>query len=80
MGPASTGLLGAAAPLSVLACSTSRPMGGAIPAPRHAGVTVYACPDSVHFSIRQVGDSVVLSLPERTATLPRVAPADAGSS
>jgi heat shock protein HslJ len=33
---------------------------------------VYACLDSVRFSIRPNGDSVVLSLPERTAILPRV--------
>jgi heat shock protein HslJ/membrane-bound inhibitor of C-type lysozyme len=47
-------------------------VGAATPAPRHAGTTVYACPDSVRFSIRQVGDSVVLSLPERTVALPHV--------
>jgi putative lipoprotein len=77
-----TGLLGAVAALSILACSTSRPAGksepsverppgGATAAPRRAGTTVYACPDSVRFSIRPSGDSVVLSLPERLDTLPR---------
>jgi heat shock protein HslJ/membrane-bound inhibitor of C-type lysozyme len=77
------GLLGAVAGLSIIACSTSRPAGrpespaarppeGTTPAARLAGTTVYACPDSVRFSIRPAGDSVVLSLPERVATLPRV--------
>jgi heat shock protein HslJ/membrane-bound inhibitor of C-type lysozyme len=49
-----------------------RPAGETTPAPRHAGTTVYACPDGVRFSIRPVGDSVVVSLPERMDTLPRV--------
>lgn len=49
-----------------------RPRAGATPAPLHAGTTVYACSDSVRFSIRPSGDSVVLSLPDRTAALPRV--------
>ncbi len=72
--------LRAAAALSLLACPASRPAerperptpDTATAAPRPAGTTVYACPDSVRFSIRPVGDSVVLSLPERTVTLPRV--------
>jgi membrane-bound inhibitor of C-type lysozyme len=33
---------------------------------------VYACPDGFRFSIRPAGDSVVLSFPERTDTLPHV--------
>jgi membrane-bound inhibitor of C-type lysozyme/uncharacterized membrane protein len=70
MVPPRAGLLGAVAGLSIIACSTSRP--ATTPAPRLAGTTVYACSDSVRFSIRPAGDSVVLSLPERVATLPRV--------
>jgi len=77
------GLLGAVAGLSIIACSTSRPAGrsespaerrpkGTTPGPRLAGTTVYECSDSVRFSIRAAGDSIVLSLPERLATLPRV--------
>jgi membrane-bound inhibitor of C-type lysozyme len=47
--------------------------GGAAAAALRAGTTVvYACPDSVRFSIRPVGDSVVLLLPERLDTLLRV--------
>jgi membrane-bound inhibitor of C-type lysozyme/heat shock protein HslJ len=70
VGPARAGFLGAVAGLSIIACSTSRP--ATTPAPRLAGTTVYICSDSVRFSIRPAGDSVVLSLPERVATLPRV--------
>ena len=83
MEPAGTGLLGAVVALNILACSTSRPAGkseppaerlpgGATPAPLRAGTTVYACPDSARFSVRPSGDSVILSLPERLDTLPRV--------
>ena len=83
MVPPRAGLLAAVAGLSIMACSTSRPAGRSespaerppertTPAPRLAGTTVYACSDGVRFSIRQAGDSIVLSLPERMATLPRV--------
>jgi len=69
--PTRAGLLGTVAALGIPACSTSRPAGKSEP-PAHAGTTVYACPDRVRFSIRPSGDSVVLSLPERLDTLPRV--------
>jgi heat shock protein HslJ/membrane-bound inhibitor of C-type lysozyme len=79
MNRASVRALGAAAALGLLACPASRPAerperptpDTATAAPRLTGTTVYACPDGVRFSIRPVGDSVVLSLPERTDTLPQ---------
>lgn len=41
-------------------------------APRVTGSTVYACAGEVRFSVRPLGDSLVLALPERTDTLVHV--------
>ena len=67
----------AAAVLVALACTASRtrddpgtpPEALAGPAALHPGSTVYACGDRVRFSVRSLGRSLVLALPERTDTL-----------
>jgi heat shock protein HslJ/membrane-bound inhibitor of C-type lysozyme len=77
--------LAAVAALSAWACTASRPAGGpgeqppnpAVPAlpdpaPSVTGSTVYACTDLARFSVRSVGDALVLALPERTDTLVHV--------
>jgi len=72
------------APLAVAllaACAGSPPpdpTAKARPAAPPGSATVYTCADGFRFSVRPRGDSVVLSLPERTATLPQV-PAASGA-
>jgi heat shock protein HslJ/membrane-bound inhibitor of C-type lysozyme len=63
--------------LAGLACSTSRPAVRQMARPAESseqrpGTTVYACADDLRFGTRPLGDSLVLTRPERSDTLARV--------